>query len=226
MLATMLGKHTDLHAYDGEGMFFEQIEAIRAKNEHTKRVNAVIREIEQAKDCKIKDSRKKDIKSNLLCLSKKNASLVDLYTTGRSQLARDAGAERWVQKATSYIFLIDEIIRALPKAQFIFLLRNPLDIAASLKRREATEYWSRMAWGWRKGVRRARRFEAAHPESFLVVKYEELVRKPKNTFQNISRFCKIDYQKRCLKIPHVNKSKDPYEKSNSEGGLSEDRVSY
>jgi len=226
MLATMLGKHPELYAYRGEGNFFEQLPALESLDGRRQKVDAIVHEIGQAAGLNLDDLTKDKVRSYILRAMQADASLTDLYTFGKSYLAQESGAQRWVQKATSYIFHVPVVAERLPRAQFLFVVRNPMDLAASKKRRGSREKWFRTLWGWRIGIRRGRDLEARMPGRFCTVRYEDLVREPETALRRVCSLCGIDYREALLDIPHVNRSETPYNQTSTEKGLDTDRVFY
>jgi hypothetical protein len=226
MLATVLSQHPDLYAYKGEGNFFEQLPAFDTVNDRRQRIKAVVEEIGRAADPSLDEPTKSEIRSFIRQEAREGVSLIDQYISGKSYLLRNAEAKRWVQKATSYVFHVPTIKEHLPWAQFLFMARNPMDLAASKKKRGSKEKWVRTLWGWREGMERALELEADMPERFHVVRYEDLVRKPEETVREICSFCRIRYRGACLDIPHVNRSETPYNRESETKGMRDDRVFY
>lgn len=150
-----------------------------------------------------------------------------LYAMGMQRVLDHFGAVRWVQKGTSYIFVAEEIFETFPRAKQIFIARNPLDLAASTKKRNETgRHTLRVGLGWRRGVQRALAMQRAHPDRFLIVRYEDLVREPEHVVQEICDFAGLTYDPSCLEIPHVNKADAPYRTGGEVKGLTASRIFY
>ena len=147
-----------------------------------------------------------------------------LYVAGMEHLAGRRGKHRWAQKATSYIFYVDLILRAFPRAKLIYLLRNPLDLAASLKLRGGRHALLRMVYAWNKGARLAGHYQTRHPESFLVVRFEDLVGAPEPTVRRVLGFCGLDFHPDCLQVPLVNPAEEPYRMESAEQGMDASRL--
>jgi len=226
MLATMLHKHPELYAYRGEGSFFERLPALESLDGRRQQVDAIVHEIGRAAGAQLDEPTKDEVRSYILRSMQAEASLTDLYTLGKSYLAQESGSQRWVQKATSYVFHVPVVAERLPRAQFLFVVRNPMDLAASKKRRESKEKWFRTLWGWRRGIRRVRDLEERMPERFFTVRYEDLVRDPETPLRKVCSFCGVEYREALLDIPHVNRSETPYNQTSTEKGLDTDRVFY
>jgi hypothetical protein len=136
------------------------------------------------------------------------------------------GHERWAQKATSYIFYVDDILRAFPRAQLIFMLRNPFDIAASLKTRGQRADIVRAVLAWNRGVRRAVAFGSREPERFLVAQYEAVVASDDLAMRRIMKFLGLDLEPQQLEIPHVNRSESQYILTSDSLGMTGNRIYY
>jgi hypothetical protein len=149
-----------------------------------------------------------------------------MYARCMEWLAQRKGATRWAQKATSYIFHVDAILECFPDARLVFLARNPLDLAASMKRRGGWGAVARMVYGWNKGVRLALQYADTQPEGFLVVRYEQFVEESRQKMADICGFCDLPFRESYLDIPHVNRSESPYDQSSATEGISSSRLGY
>ena len=161
MLTRMLGRHDQLHAFSGEGTFFERQSEIQAAPIE-ERPHRVAREMSGG------DLALEDVLHYIRQRVEDRPQPLDQYLAGKRGIAEQHGATRWVQKATSYVFHASDILERLPRAQFLFLSRNPLDLAASLKRRGAKVRWGRMVWGWNRGTRKAHLIKRRYPKKLRV----------------------------------------------------------
>lgn len=219
MLARMLGRHSQFRAFCGEGTFFERLPGLQTAAP-SERPRGVAREISGGA------LSTDEVLQHIQRRAGHSDRALHHYLAAKRGLTEDAGAVRWVQKATSYVFHASEILAHLPEARFLFLVRNPLDLAASKKRRGAKSGWLRMLWGWNRGIRRAQDLEKEYPEHVQLVRYEDLVTAPADTFHEICEFCGVPFQKDCIDIPHVNRSETPFNQQSESRGTSTDRVFY
>lgn len=105
-------------------------------------------------------------------------------------LQRHRDPARWVFKAPAHLYALDAIVAAYPDARFVFTMRDPVDVIASIASHGATlacafsdavdiaaigRYW--MRW-WAEGYERAARFRRAHPGRFVDLHYDTLVADP------------------------------------------------
>jgi len=220
MLATMLGGHEEVFAFTGEGTFFERYTTATDGTEDTE---WIADEVVLGADPALSEEVRQHVLDHL---TSETASLstVERYKAGKMVVAQMNGATRWVQKATSYIFHVDTILRSIPEAQVIFLIRNPLDLAASLKRRGEWRRMMRMIWGWNRGIAVAESWR--DDPRFLNVRYEDLVDEPEPVLREICQSADLSFEETLLDVPHVNRSETPYNTESSTTGLDDSRVYY
>jgi hypothetical protein len=97
-----------------------------------------------------------------------------------------------VEKTPNHIYVIDKIKQEYPDAKFIFNIRDPRDIAASLYNRFDD---------WQKTLDRLKK-DFDYIEKFYLlghlVKYEEIVNNFETTFTNICKYINIDFNEEML----------------------------
>lgn len=235
MLTTVLGRLPGMMAVRGEGGFIEHRHALDGlpPEERAKKTARRIRDDGVRKLFRDEDAGDElegfwqEVTPEMAAAAEQGADASALYALGMSRVLDRFGASRWVQKGTSYIFVAEDILRVFPLARMIFIARNPLDLAASTKKRNGTgRYTLRVGLGWRRGVRRALAMREALPGQFLIVRYEDLVRAPERIVQDICAFAGLGYDPTCLDIPHVNKADAPYRTKGEAQGLSASRLFY
>lgn len=118
------------------------------------------------------------------------------------QYADRLGRPRWGDKSLLTERHADEIIGAYPGARIIHMIRDPRDRYASLQKR-----WGRRRGGvgmgtaeWRFSATMAERNRAAHPESYLVVRYEDLVSDPVAITREVCGFIGEDFMPEMLTL--------------------------
>lgn len=114
--------------------------------------------------------------------------------------AKDAAAlQCWHDKVNDWRGL-GTIRRHMPKARFIVLARDPLDVVASHVRREALldegapaeAAVIRAALYWRHLMQRCLMFAARHPRRTIVVRYEDVVRDPAGSLNRLFAFVGLE----------------------------------
>jgi hypothetical protein len=150
-----------------------------------------------------------------------------------------AGADLWVLKATSFVFYAETVLRRLEGTKMIYLIRNPLDIAASAYRRvsrtlEAGQFLLYGDWlfttvyGWMRGLRIAEALKEGFPDRVRLVRYENLV-SDETVLPALFDFADVDYDSAFANVSHINRSdriSDDNGHGNSKKGLNESRVGY
>jgi hypothetical protein len=217
-----------VYSATGEGTFFEHGDLLEDGTLEETAAN-VLRRAEGA-GVEIPSGSRDAIQRYMLGDPGKRKSGRDLaermYARCMDWVAREHGASRWAQKATSYIFYIDDILACFPDARLLFMARNPFDLAASMKRRGVWSGVARMAYGWNKGVRRALQAVQDHPQNARLIRYEEFVRDSEQEMTEICSFCDLSFHPELLEIPHVNRSESPYNQSSRDEGISGSRLGY
>ncbi|MBA3307816.1 MAG: sulfotransferase [Chloroflexi bacterium] len=121
------------------------------------------------------------------------------------------------------VFYIDDIIRELPEARIVGIVRDPRDVLLSQKRKSQARKDVK-SWGlrfrqyltyhpistsalWVSTVREGDR-RAGQPQ-LHTVRYEDLLRDPATVVARMYAHCGLDYEARVLDVPHVGSSNTP-----------------
>ena len=232
MLAKVLGNADGLYARENEGNYFDFRRDLGRDwpEDRGERVDRVLEIVHKNDTPPMPHESREEVREEVVRqLGESEDPEVgpdQIYRWSMAALARSQGARRWAQKATSYVFFVEDVLDLFPRARLVFLIRNPFDLSASKKRRESWGGVARNVWGWTRGVRLASRYEERFPERFLVTRYEDLVLEPEETVREIFEFIGEEYTAKVLDIPHVNRSETPYNTSSSETGMDDSRVYY
>ena len=155
----------------------------------------------------------------------RGADALAQYVEVMRHLTALTGNQFWQQKATGYIFQGEEILTAMPEARMIYLIRNPYDVCASLKRRNR---WHERIIGWsvswNKGMIVAHRLAKQFPKRMHLVCYEDLVQHPKKTTADLCRFIGVPFDPTYLEVPHINPAEAKFQVINGTSGLTASRV--
>ena len=147
------------------------------------------------------------------------SSETDLLETGARYVAHSnqmsRGAPRFVDKFHLNFMLTGHLLRALPSARILCVIRDPLDTivsnfrqlfefesalyAYSLDIAATTEFYIRFR-------RLAALWEALAPDRFRTVRYEKLVTDPEGETASLLSFCGLPWQDGCSAIEHNNAS--------------------
>jgi hypothetical protein len=107
-------------------------------------------------------------------------------------------ATRWGDKATINTFALSGLRRVFPDLQVIHMIRDGRDVVRSYMRR-STQTLSWAANLWLQSVRTAQGFGARHPGQYLDIRYEELVRHPREKIQAVATFLDVGFDERMLR---------------------------
>jgi hypothetical protein len=230
MLSAVFEQVPTILSMKGESTFFERLHTLH-RLLLPERIQRIVKIIAHSEQPPIDNEAQAKILAYLSSRTAEKASqdpssLTDLFADAMSCLLCYKNKTRWVQKATSYIFYVEQILQVFPRAKFIFLLRNPFDLVASQKRRGDATGLVRVVWGWNRGVVLALAYQKKYPENFLMVPYENLVKESHSIAARIFAFAEVKFDPRYLEIAHVNRSETSYNLSSNEIGINSSRVFY
>ncbi|MCD4686580.1 MAG: sulfotransferase [Anaerolineae bacterium] len=135
-------------------------------------------------------------------------------------LTQRNGKQRWIEKTPQHVFLIDEILQAVPEALFVEIKRDPRDILASKKKRKQTTrsadgltpeerrvrslervydpFWE--ALEWRFALRAGQQATQHYPDRVYSVRYENLVHDPDTVMQQLCDFVGLEFTLEMLQV--------------------------
>ncbi len=128
----------------------------------------------------------------------------EIYLLGISELARvlysnaltRAGKTIFLDKTPRYYYIIPDLYRLFPRARFVFLVRNPLAVLASILKTWVGQEWTYLH-NFRDDLLLApERILAGRQllgDEAIWVRYEDLVTRPADSLQAICHSLKIDY---------------------------------
>ncbi len=119
------------------------------------------------------------------------------------QYARRTGKLRWGDKSINTERYADRIFTYFPHAEMIHVIRDPRDRYAS-QVHHRTAGRGRVGSGaalWLSSVRWGRRNLRRYPGGYLLVRYEDLVVRPRSTLEEVCRFLEEEFSERMLLDP-------------------------
>lgn len=143
----------------------------------------------------------------------------DFLRIQMEQIAFQQGLLRWAEKTPDHSLYISEIERQIPGSLFVHLIRDGRDVALSYSRlgwsrplpwdQQGGLFTAAMYWKWI--VRRARNAGAKLGDRYLEVRFEDLVRNPRETILNVGGFVGerlnfdhiLKLERCCLKRPNT-----------------------
>jgi hypothetical protein len=128
--------------------------------------------------------------------------LLALYLAAYDQYLGPTGKLRWGCKSTFMLHHVESVLERLPAAQFIWLVRDPRDVANSSKSSVFNPYhpyFTAQLWTSQQteGLRLQLRLNRL---SWLRVSYESLVQSPHETVHRICGFLGISFQPQMLQF--------------------------
>ncbi len=110
------------------------------------------------------------------------------------------GKQRWGEKTPAHLFYWREIVAAFPKMQVLHIVRDGRDVALSWKKaRFGPKHMYALAQQWVHHLKTAENLKAEiGDESFLEVRYEELLQRPEQTVRRICAFLHEEFSPQML----------------------------
>ena len=147
-----------------------------------------------------------------------------LFGMVNDRLAANAGKTLWLEKTPEHVYYLGQLLRYLPDAKVIELVRDPRATLASRKLRQTGDEWldaketkeslevDRMtnydplldAMMWKEAINAAHDARRDRPQNIITVRYEDLAVNPVETLQRICRFTGLDYSDDMLEVGWVN----------------------
>ena len=136
------------------------------------------------------------------------ATYARLFAALQEQHLDRLGKSRWGDKSLDAEKHADIIFREFPNAVMLHVIRDPRDRYASQathRRAARGEVGSGVAL-WRWSVRHARRNKSRHPGRYLVVRYEDLVTRPREVLALICTFVGVQFTSEMLDVAFTTAS--------------------
>lgn len=119
-------------------------------------------------------------------------------------MTQEQGKRIFLEKTPDHIYKINLIEKLVPRARFIHLVRNGVDVVASLS--EITHKYPR-PWGgehtidmcidkWKRAI--AASYESRHKPNHYLVQYEALVANPRPILENLCQFIGVEFHQAML----------------------------
>lgn len=177
LLQRMLGSHPDVHTVSEPWLMLHPLYALRAKG-HQAEYNAYV--------------ARSALRGFLQQLPGREDDYIEgvrrMYTYLYEQALAGSAKRYFLDKTPRYYFIIPELYRTFPQAQYIVLLRNPLAVLCSVLNTWVREDWFRLHTYGHDLVRAPRLLAeglSALGEQGVAVHYEQLVRDPGNETRRV-----------------------------------------
>jgi hypothetical protein len=156
----------------------------------------------------------------LMAQARHNREYGTVFRVVMDTYARQAGKAHWLEKTPQHTFFIDEIVRSIPDACFVEIVRDPRAVLASKKRFKDTArtterfgddlrkvkmmmrvydpFWDTLAW--RLAVRAVQKAKTQYPAQIITVQYEQLIAEPENTIRPVCEFLDLPFAAEMLDL--------------------------
>lgn len=176
------------------------------------------------------------------CAPLKKIDHTTLYHRIFDALADFGGRQRWLEKTPANVFHAEGIVRSIPGARLVLIVRDPRDVLASKKTRrervwEDPRYVARIrpkrhlstsydpvldALSWKSAAVAARVASKRFPHAIVIIKYEDLVEDPRHEVIRLCRFLGLEFEEAMLDVPARGSSE--WEADERDEGVLSDRV--
>ncbi|MFB6231579.1 MAG: sulfotransferase [Salinibacter sp.] len=114
--------------------------------------------------------------------------------------AARSDAPAWGEKTPDHLRTIPEMARQFPGAVFIAIVRDPRDVALSLRALP----WNHktlpeQAWTWRRYAARTVRYHKTLGDRFFSLRYEDLITEPEATLRDVCMFLEMPFRASMLR---------------------------
>jgi len=131
-------------------------------------------------------------KGTVVRIEEESRSAEDFLSGFMAEVAASQGKTRWAEKTPGNILHLKRIFTAWPDASVIHVVRDPRDVLASLRQARKWDDVETFTDLWCRFLGAAEDFKQAGgarlQTSFLEVRYEDLVLRPKDTMKKAVRF--------------------------------------
>lgn len=136
-------------------------------------------------------------------LQTSSPSLFGVVAAIYEEYRRQAGKGRWGCKSTFMVDHVDEVRAEYPDARFVWLVRDPRDVAASAKSSvfgPCHPYLTAQLW-LQQQEKALAAFLAHGPRQVHLVRYEDLVARPRQQLEQVCAFLGIPFEE-AMVAPH------------------------
>lgn len=134
--------------------------------------------------------------------------ILAIYAANRNHLRSSGHVKYWVEKTTHNEFKVSMLHKKFPNSIFIHIIRNPLTNIASLKKLSLIRNWSGTSSDYAFSIKKSFRFALYNQRligknRYHIVKYEDLISKPKEILTSICKILNIPFDE-ILLVPTEN----------------------
>lgn len=158
-------------------------------------------------DFEMRTVRKEDI-DVIFQLSKSFRDHVDIFRIANDHLALSEDKSFWIEKTTTHIMHIDQILARIPDAKIVEIVRDPRGPLASKKKRaqRGAELYDIVldTLAWKTAIRAGMKANEIYSDKVYTVRYEDILENPKGEIIKLCEFLGLDFDVEMLDIPVTN----------------------
>lgn len=155
--------------------------------------------------------------------AKQNREHIALFKITHSLLTEWSNKMRWLEKTPTHLFYIDQIIKEIPDALFVEIVRDARDVLTSKYIRKSSGWMGKFskekqsikrlvsnynplwdALSWKSAIHATKAARVKYPEKILRIRYEDFVSNPEKETLYICNFLKLPFDTKMLDIGWVN----------------------
>jgi len=228
LLGSMLDAHSEI-AVAPETHFYTRCRSADALDrDAVDDVWACLQEQPGVQDMQLIDEEKKRVWDRVHRVEEPDPA--DLLTALGTTYAERSGASTWGENTPDHLAYVPTILEEFPGALVLCIVRDPRDVCLSLQ----SVPWNRdslpeATWTWRRYAAMSDRYQAAFPERFHELRYEDLLSRPQAVLRSVAEDTGIGFEESMLAFhrrdrgpadptrePWKAKTQQPLDSSNTE----------
>ena len=116
-------------------------------------------------------------------------------------------AQRFIEKTPFHLYSVEKILTTYPEAKIIALYRDPRAVVSSWLKLDPLKNILGVCWSWNNSIKEITRLkESLKKDQFKLLRFEDLIQKPKETLQDLLLWLEEEWQEELLQDQEVNSS--------------------
>lgn len=196
ILQSLLASHPEITSFP-ETKFFHYLWSDRLKSRLTDRLREFFH----------REIRRPDLYDEWVSETSLTSDRIKWFVGILDKLAVEGGNSIWLEKTPEHVYFVRDILDHLPDAKFIHIVRNPLDVIASM-RKATSDPSTNAIWGgewslqfcierWKSSVAATNSF--SDNSQRLVIRYEDLLEDKVKILSQCCYFIDIAYDPEMLR---------------------------